>query len=91
MPKQKKEKLEIGCMSLSPTTDRKTGSWRSFKPVITDKCTGCSTCASICPEACISIEGKDKKKAHINYDYCKGCLVCASVCPFKAIEKSDEK
>ena len=90
MPKEKKEKIEIGAMSWQSTLDRKTGSWRSFKPVVTDKCTGCSTCVSICPEVCISLEGEGKKKANINYDYCKGCLICMTQCPFKAIEKEEE-
>ena len=91
MPKEKKEKIEIGCKSTQPTLDRKTGSWRSFHPTVTDKCTGCSICISICPEGCISLEEKQGKKAVIDYDYCKGCLICMTQCPFKAIEKSEGK
>jgi pyruvate ferredoxin oxidoreductase delta subunit len=66
------------------TRDNKTGSWRSFTPVITDKCIGCGICAEFCPEGCIEIIDK---KAKIDYDYCKGCLICARQCPVKAIEE----
>ncbi len=66
----------------------KTGSWRTFKPIITDKCTGCGICATYCPENAIEIKNVDgKKRAVINYDYCKGCLICFKECPFKAINK----
>jgi len=87
-----KEKIETGCRTSKPTSDRKTGSWRTFMPVITNKCTGCSTCVGYCPEGCINlIEVKDKKKAKVDYDYCKGCLICMTECPFKAIEKREEE
>jgi pyruvate ferredoxin oxidoreductase delta subunit len=73
----------------------KTGTWRTFRPVITDKCTGCGICVSVCPEQCIQLvdrnDGKFKKKSQVNYDYCKGCLICANECPFKAIIKEREK
>jgi len=64
----------------------KTGSWRTFKPIVTDKCTGCGICTWYCPENCIKIAGK----ADINYDYCKGCGICANECPAKAIEMKKE-
>ncbi|MCD6216149.1 MAG: 4Fe-4S binding protein [Candidatus Aenigmarchaeota archaeon] len=70
----------------------KTGSWRTFKPIVTDRCVGCGTCTKFCPEGAIKIVEKNgKKKAEINYDYCKGCLICLKECPFKAIEKEVEK
>ena len=60
-----------------------TGAWRYMHPAVDkEKCVGCGTCVSFCPEA--SVEIKDKK-AEIDYDYCKGCGVCAEVCPLKAI------
>ncbi len=65
------------------TKDKKTGSWRTAKPVVTDECIGCGICVDYCPENCIVVVGK---KAKINYDYCKGCLICASQCPKKAIK-----
>ncbi len=73
-----------------PSSGKKTGLWRSSRPVITDKCTGCSICVPLCPEGCIKINPKTKK-AKIDYDYCKGCLICLIECPFKAIKKEEEK
>jgi len=73
------------------TTKNKTGSWRTFKPVVDiNKCTGCNLCDMHCPDSAIKV-GKDKK-AHVNYDYCKGCGICAEICPVKAIAmERDEK
>lgn len=62
----------------------KTGAWRTFTPVVTEKCIGCGICVDYCPEACIFLENK---KAKINYEYCKGCLICMHSCPAKAIVK----
>lgn len=67
----------------SANEDKKSG-WRTFRPVITDKCAGCSICVSACPEGGMVIENK---KIIVNYDYCKGCMICFNVCPLKAIEK----
>ncbi len=79
--------LEKGA-STAKRTNNKTGSWRTFRPVVTDKCTGCGICASICPEGCIILRDK---KAKIDYDYCKGCLICVAECPVKAVIKEMEK
>jgi len=66
----------------------KTGVWRNFKPVVTEKCIGCGTCVLFCPEGCIKIVDK---KAKIDYDYCKGCMICLVECPVKAIIKEREE
>ncbi len=83
-----KEKIEYGISK--NTAGKKTGSWRSFRPVITEKCTGCSVCVAICPEGVIKLNPKTKK-AEVDYNYCKGCLICLNECPFKAIKKEEEK
>lgn len=70
----------------------KTGSWRTFRPIVTDKCTGCKICEWYCPDSAIKVkEINGKKKAVVDYDYCKGCLICVGVCPSKAITSEKEK
>jgi len=87
--KKLNNKPEIKCVIKKPgsSVEVKTGSWRTFKPLVTVKCIGCGTCVQFCPEGCIKIENK---KAVIDYDYCKGCLICISECPVKAIESERE-
>ncbi|MHA1684658.1 MAG: 4Fe-4S binding protein, partial [Promethearchaeota archaeon] len=68
----------------------KTGSWRSFKPVLhKDKCVltrsdkaRCHYCWMYCPENAIT----KTNPPVIDLDYCKGCGICASECPHGAIE-----
>jgi len=70
----------------------KTGSWRTFRPVVTEKCTGCKICEWYCPDTAIKVkEIGGKRKAVVDYEYCKGCLICVGVCPQKAIEKEKER
>ena len=90
MKKSKSEKTEPNVTVKKPgsSLEVKTGAWRTFKPVVTDKCIGCGTCAQFCPEGCIKIKNK---KAVINYDYCKGDGVCANVCPVKCIKMIREE
>ncbi|MEO0293908.1 MAG: 4Fe-4S binding protein [candidate division WOR-3 bacterium] len=75
----------------------KTGSWRSFRPVIDyDKCTFCAICWKFCPEISIKLEkieekGKERFKPIVDYDYCKGCGICWEECPSGAIKVEEEK
>jgi pyruvate ferredoxin oxidoreductase delta subunit len=70
----------------------KTGSWRTFRPVVTDKCIGCKICEWYCPDSAIKVkESGGKKKAEVDYDYCKGCLICVGACPSKAITSEKER
>lgn len=68
----------------------KTGSWRTGKRpnFLRESCTACDTCALICPEGCISGEGKNTYGP--NLDYCKGCGLCAAVCPVQDIAMVEE-
>ncbi len=81
-----------------PSTENKTGGWRTFRPVINyEKCIRCYICWKFCPEPAIFFAPPDKYPApkealakfdtiEINYDYCKGCGICANECPTKAID-----
>ena len=81
-------KVENIVYDVGSSKKKKTGDWRNFKPVVTDKCTGCGICAQFCPEGAIQIINK---KAVVDYDYCKGCMICMNECPVKAIMKEQEK
>jgi pyruvate ferredoxin oxidoreductase delta subunit len=84
------EVSEAGVIKQSGSAEKeKKSGWRSFKPIVTDKCTGCTLCTQYCPEGGMKIN-PDTKKAEINYDYCKGCLVCVQACPSKAITTEKE-
>lgn len=66
------------------STEIKTGSWRSRRPVINSgKCVKCLICWVYCPESSIIWDGEYVK---VDYDYCKGCGICYRECPVKAIE-----
>ncbi len=89
-----KKHVALGALVDDPGSSRKnlTGSWRTFRPEITDKCIGCGTCEMFCPEGAIKIKTvKGRKKAVVDYNYCKGCMICCRVCPVKAIEREREK
>ena len=51
---------------------------------VTDKCTGCGKCLTVCPQKCIDIT---IQPVRINQTNCLHCGNCASICPFNAIEK----
>jgi len=81
--------MELGGVIKKPgsSKDVKTGSWRTFKPIVTVKCIGCGICVQFCPEGCIKIVDK---RAEVDYDYCKGCLICVNECPTKAMKSEME-
>lgn len=51
---------------------------------VTDKCTGCGKCLTVCPQKCIDIT---IQPVRINQTNCLHCGNCASICPFNAIEE----
>ena len=88
------EQPNVGGVVDKPGSSRqnKTGSWRTFRPIITDRCIGCGICVHYCPEACMEIKDVNgKKRVVVNYDFCKGCLICMGECPHKAIESERDK
>jgi pyruvate ferredoxin oxidoreductase gamma subunit len=72
------------------TPQRKTGSWRQFRPVLEkDKCSCCWLCFVSCPEAAISLDADEYPV--VDYDVCKGCLLCAHECPTDAFRIEQER
>lgn len=49
-----------------------------------DKCIGCTACARVCPQSCIS--GKVKMPHEIDQQKCIKCGLCYQKCKFSAIE-----
>lgn len=49
-----------------------------------EKCTGCGTCAEVCPHGLFDVVGK--KAVITDKDLCMECGACALNCPVKAIE-----
>ena len=79
--------VSIGCVIKNPgnTRNNKTGSWRTFKPVLDkEKCIDCENCIIFCPDSSVN------KQHDIDYDFCKGCGICAHECPSDAIEMIKE-
>jgi 2-oxoacid:acceptor oxidoreductase gamma subunit (pyruvate/2-ketoisovalerate family)/2-oxoacid:acceptor oxidoreductase delta subunit (pyruvate/2-ketoisovalerate family) len=77
-------KTDAGLVGPGSFVENKTGSWRTFKPLLDhEKCIMCLYCWFYCPEGCIE---RKKNTLIINYDYCKGCGICANECPKDAIE-----
>jgi len=55
------------------------------------RCTACMSCARVCPDGCIHIEGegkgKDRKPVsfYIDLGLCMQCHLCVEACPFDAL------
>ena len=72
------------------TTKNKTGSWRTFRPIMDNKkCIKCENCYIFCPEGTIYEDENGDFK--INYDYCEGCLICVNECPVNALTSIREE
>jgi heterodisulfide reductase subunit A len=51
-----------------------------------DICSGCGTCASLCPFEAIRLVSKDGKRvSQVTVAQCKGCGTCGAACPSGAI------
>lgn len=51
-------------------------------------CSGCATCAGLCPYHAISMrDGGSGKKAFVNAIQCKGCGTCVAACPSGAMQQ----
>jgi len=79
--------MEKGFITRTLSEFNKTGTWRTFKPIIDySRCTKCGWCIVYCPEPCIYSESTKEGKIVIDYDFCKGCGICAEECPIKCID-----
>lgn len=56
---------------------------------ITEQCTGCTVCTTVCPVGIIS--GEKKKQHTINEFYCVNCGACGRICPAGAVLDSEGK
>ena len=54
------------------------------RPVVdVEKCTGCGTCASVCPSSVFEV--RDDKAVVARPEDCVGCRACEASCPQGAI------
>ncbi len=51
-----------------------------------EKCTGCATCAEVCPVEAITVEND---KAQVDEETCVDCGTCIDECPEEAITLED--
>lgn len=49
---------------------------------VTDACTGCGACGSVCPQACIDLS---RVPAVIRQEHCLHCGNCREICPQNAV------
>lgn len=56
-------------------------------PLPDDTCTGCGTCAALCPTGAISAQDPAK----VNADLCISCMRCVAVCPTHGRHAEPEK
>ena len=56
-----------------------------FPRIDEDACTGCGTCVSVCPAACIALENNKAVRRSMTGFGCNACLACIHACPAHAI------
>lgn len=72
------------------TVDMPTGSWRTFRPVISaERCTRCYSCWKFCPDLSIVVQ-QEGDYPYVDLFHCKGCGICANECRRGAITMERE-
>jgi len=56
--------------------------------VDSDGCTGCGSCAQVCPTDALDLTQEDTVTLTFNPALCTGCAQCVSVCPEKVVSAS---
>lgn len=56
-----------------------------FLRIDAGKCTGCRTCARVCPAGCIAMDGEVAVRDAQAGKGCNACLACIHACPAHAI------
>ena len=80
------KEIPIAGVCWLPSTEYKTGDWRTYKPVWdSEKCVRCMLCHIYCPEGAIKYN-PETDAMEFDYDFCKGCGICANECPKEAIK-----
>jgi len=68
-----------------------------MKYAITDKCTGCHACHTVCPNGAVFQDPDNNKKFIIHSTRCNGCknqfafAQCASICPIEEAIVNEDK
>ena len=79
----------IGFEISSMSEKRREGCSGMPKPVVDkEKCIGCGTCVSVCPQGVLEL--KDDKAEVVKPEECIGCRSCEAACPEGAITVVEE-
>lgn len=49
------------------------------------RCTGCGTCAAVCPNRAIRMRGQNRPRPYWTF-FCNSCMRCMAYCPARAVE-----